>query len=58
MYALCVEKMKDLKDGMINVKGGAAVEAKRSVLTGETEHVALISRCLAMSRANAEEVCS
>lgn len=48
----------DLKDGMVDVEGGAAVEAKRSVLTRETEHVALIPRCLAVSRANAEEVCS
>lgn len=55
---MCVEKIVDLKNGMVNVEGGAAVEAKRSVLTGETEHVALISRCLAVLRANAEEVCS
>lgn len=58
IYVLQCEKMVDLKDGMVNVEGGAAVEAKRSVLTREAEHVALISRCLAVSRTNAEKVCS
>ena len=43
---------------MINVEGGAAVDTKRSVLTRETEHVAFIARCLAVTRANVEELCS